>query len=816
MNENDIKSRLLDLLGSKRYMPMRKRGIARELDVSEEDYRDFRVLLESLVKRGEIVELKRGKFGLPRDEDRTRTAALNFGTGKSNFAPPPARTQSFSFGDSRDDDDTEEVPARHDSDEEEEEESKPPVSVAEPKSAAQLALPKHAKIGRIEVKRGGMGFLLSDPPGNDTFIAAEDLMGAMGGDLVAVEMKRRPEQRRNKGRFGYGGGGGFSKPVGRVIRIIERAHPRIVGTFYSQSRRGEPPEAAVGRVVPDARGVFEELEVLPKDRGDAKDKDKVAVELIEAKTSHRSGGRPTARVVKVFGPAGNPEADIGAILENFNIKTSIPEEVLRAAEEVPDTIPDEELAKRIFYEQPITFTIDPADAKDHDDAVAIQRMPEGKWLLLVHIADVAYYVPEGSVIDVEARDRATSVYLPGTVYPMLPPKLSNNMCSLKEGQLRLTKTARMVFDKNMNMESVRIDRSYIRSAAFLTYDQVKQGLDDNRPDVVRSPEIFETLKVMKEFAMALRAKRLNTGSLELELPEARLLLDEKLEVKGWTMTEHHWAHELIEDMMLAANRAVAEYMVEHEIPGLYRIHEEPDPEALKRFGEFVREFGISLRPPIDRLKLKSVLDRVKGKEDAHSIHLALLTSLKQARYSPEALPHFALNFNRYLHFTSPIRRYPDLVVHRALDERFEPGQKSLPLHGKKRAGGEQGAEYLARVAALRPLAAHCSVREREAGNAEEEVIKFKQMQFLRRNMKEAHPGLITRVRDFGLFVVLQDCYVEGLVRVQDLTDDYYEYFEDRHLLQGRRHHRSFQLGDKVSVRIAHMDLGKKEVDLEIV
>ncbi|MCY3017711.1 MAG: RNB domain-containing ribonuclease, partial [Planctomycetota bacterium] len=418
-------------------------------------------------------------------------------------------------------------------------------------------------------------------------------------------------------------------------------------------------------------------------------------------------------------------------------------------------------------------------------------------------------------VDLEARARGTSVYLPGQVFPMLPPKLSNNLCSLQEGQLRLTKTARITFGPNLTPQDVRIERSYIRSAAFLTYDQVKTALDEDKPELVRTPEIFEALRQMREFAGALRRKRLATGSLDLEIPEVRLLLDEKMEVKGWVQEEHHWAHELIEDMMLAANRAVAEYLVEHEIPGLFRVHEDPDPDALKRFCEFVREFGISVRPPLDRLKIKSVLDRVRGKDYAHSIHLALLTSLKQARYSAECHPHFALNFSRYLHFTSPIRRYPDLIVHRALDTRFEPGQPALPVPGRKRSGGK-GDQYFARLAFLRPLATHCSVRERDAEHAEEDVKRFRQLQFLRRNPKASHPGLIAGVRDFGLFIELLDCHVEGLAHVEDMGDDYYEYLENQHSLCGRRTRRTFRLGDKVTVRILHIDLGKKEVSLGIV
>ena len=772
MNVEIMKTQILELMANKSYMPMRKRGLAKALDISDGDYGLFRELIDQMVTDNEIAELKRGKYGMPLD------GAQDNSLDKKH---------------------------RH--------ESIPPVPSVEG-GENKRALPKGVRTGRIEVKRAGMGFLLSDPPGNDIYIAQEDLGGALSGDQVAVELKRRNFQPGRRGKGGKAEGG--FRPGGRVIRILERGTPRIVGTFHTHHRGSDPLRGPVGYVIPDKFGMFTEMDVLQSELGGAKDNDKVVIELIESTNTHRAGIRPTARIVEVFGKAGEADADIAAIIENYNIKTSFPDEVLQEAERISETIPAEELAQRVDYSQPVTFTIDPEDAKDHDDAVALRREEDGRYTLLVHIADVSHYVREDSLIDLEARDRATSVYLPGTVYPMLPPNLSTNLCSLKEGQVRLTKTVSMTFGKNLTMQNVRIERSFIRSAAFLTYDQVKSALDEDKPELVRSPEIFSALTDMREFAMALRQKRLETGSLELDLPEARLLLDEKMEVKGWAKEEHHWAHELIEDMMLAANRAVAEYLVEHELPGLFRIHEDPDPDALKRFSEFVREFGISFRPPFDRLKIKSVLDRVRGKEFAHTVHLALLTSLKQARYSAECHPHFALNFTRYLHFTSPIRRYPDLIVHRALDSRFEPGQKALAVHGKKRGGGEQGEEYFKRLALLRPLATHCSLRERQAGHAEEDVKKFRQMQFLRRNMKESHPGVITSVRDFGIFIELQDCYVEGLIHVKDMADDYYEYFENQHLLQGRRKRRAFRLGDRLDVRVTHMDLGKKQVNLEIV
>ena len=795
MKIDALKEEILKHISAPSYMPMRRRGLAKALRIGDEDYRGFKELLDEMADEGTIAELKKGKWGLP----------LGGQAKKTESATHPR----VDAGETEGNDQADDVPAGS--------------------RRSEAPLPKNVRTGRIDIKRGGMGYLLSDPPGNDLFIPQEDLGGALNGDLVAVEMKRREERSTHKrGRF-FRGGGGLSRPAGRVVRILERANPLIVGTYFTHRQTEPLPHTfhrnreknkldgtVVGHVVPDTRGMFSELEVLFEHRGDAQDQNKVAVELVESKDPHRSGQTPTARVVKIYGKAGEADADIAAILENFHVKQAFPEEALAEAEAIPDEIPEKELAQRVFYEHPVTFTIDPEDAKDHDDAVALRVEPDGRFTLLVHIADVSYYVKENSPIDKEARERATSVYLPGKVYPMLPPKLSANMCSLKEGKLRLTKTISMTYGKNMTVVKRKIERSVIRSAAFLTYDQVRDAIEGNKPELVRTPEIFHALETMREFSAALRKKRFDSGSLNLDLPETKLLLDEKGEVKGWTEREHHWAHELIEEMMLAANRAVAEHLLDNEIPGLFRIHEEPDPEALERFAEFAREFGINLRPPYDRLKLKYAIERAEKMDAAHTIHLALLTSLKQAKYSATCLPHYALNFNRYLHFTSPIRRYPDLIVHRALDERFTPGQAALPETPQRRAGGEQSREHFKRLDFMRSVADHCSRREREAAAAESEVIKFRQMQFLRQNMKESHPGLITRVKDFGLFVELQDCFVEGMVRKQDMQDDWYEYIEDRHLLQGRKRGRSFQLGDKVDVRVIEIDLARKQVNLEIV
>lgn len=749
-NNEQLRLRILNLMGEPGFQPLRKRALAKKLSIDDDDYVDFRHFLDELVEKGELSELKHGKYGL-----------AQHGEPRKN-----GRRQGDTFSEKMKD------------------------------------LPKGAIAGRIDIKRGGFGFLLSDPPGRDLYIANDDLGGAMSGDLVAVVFKR---------------GRGGARAAGRVVRVLERAHPQIVGTFFGyKPTRYMPKEGPGGYVVPDARGLFDEIDVLPGDRGEARDGDKVAIELMEAAEHFRPGMRPTGRVVRVFGEAGELEAELEAILRNFNLRREYPAPVLEQAEAIPITAPASELAQRVDYTGQLTFTIDPEDAKDHDDAVSLRILEGGRTELLVHIADVSHYVTEDSPIDLEARERSTSVYMSGLTLPMLPEKLSSNVCSLREGELRLTKTVVMTFSRSLALEHARIERSYIRSAGKLSYEQVRESLDEQKPERLPSKEIYDTLRQMRGFAKALRRKRLDAGSVDLDMPEIRLLLDAHGAVTGWRKEEHHWAHQLIEDMMLAANRTVAEYLVEHEIGGLYRVHEDPDEDALEKFAEFLEAFGMTLRKPYDRKKLKDVLAKVKGKDFEHAVNLALLTSLKQAHYSAECYPHWALAFSRYLHFTSPIRRYPDLIVHRALDERFEPGEKSLSEKGKKRKGGLEGKEYFRKLALLRPLALHCSHRERAAAAAEEEVRKVRQIHYLRNHMRDNHPGIITRVFEKGFLVEMQDNYVEGFVSAQDLGDEWFEYVPDRHLLQGRRSRRSFRLGDKLTVRVVAIDVGSRRVSLQVV
>jgi ribonuclease R len=466
----------------------------------------------------------------------------------------------------------------------------------------------------------------------------------------------------------------------------------------------------------------------------------------------------------------------------------------------------------------LTITIDPTDAKDFDDAVSLRRTNDGEWELLVHIADVAHYVRPGSALDEEARRRSTSVYLPGRVLPMLPEQLSNNVCSLKPGVCRAVLTAAMVLGENRRPKRLRLQRSVIRSAARLNYDQVRDAVENEAADALdaeRGPELLAALKEMRTLAGDMRRRRLEAGALDLDLPEIRPLLDERGKTVGWEKVEHHWAHQLIEEFMLAANGAVADQLVETDTTGLFRIHDEPDPAAMERFSEFLREFSLSFRRPYDRRELSRLLQKTRGAENGPMIHLALLTSLKQAVYAPVCRPHFALNASRYLHFTSPIRRYPDLIVHQSLHGRFTPAAAEAPRSaaGRLREAGDYEPLVGVTPDELQALAEHCSERERAAAEAEAQVVKLRQMDYMRRRQSDAWQGRIVRVLRTGFIVELEETGLSGFAAMRDLTDDYYEYIEPRHLLRGRRRGRCFRLGDKISVRILRLDSQRREVDL---
>ncbi|HTL52320.1 MAG TPA: VacB/RNase II family 3'-5' exoribonuclease [Planctomycetota bacterium] len=723
--------------------------------------------------------------------------------------------------------------------------------------------------GRLQLKRDGFGFLICEEvehAGEDIFLPAANLAGAHDGDRVEVELVERRERNDREGRHPRGrqrpnnrpGGnardgsrGGLSK-VGRVVKILQRSRTALCGSFVaavgpydssqfwkdaglephggirtgrgghgghrsheSRPSKSKPRRKAIsasneptgGRVVPEMPGWFDPVLVAPEDQGLAKDGDKVELELLYDDPRSRTG-LLHGRVAVVLGVSGEAKAEVESIVRNYGVRTHFPAPVVAEAASFSLEINDAELARRVDHRHQTTVTIDPVDAKDFDDAISIDHHQDGSWTLYVHIADVSHFVREGSLLDIEARERGNSTYLPGVVYPMLPPALSNDLCSLRPHIDRLTKTVVMDFDPHGQFKNYIIQRSVINSKMRLSYEGAREILEGRDTDV--KPSILTLLKHMRTLAELLRKRRFDNGSLDLEMGEVELVLDERTgEVTGFRKADNDFTHQMIEDCMLAANRAVAEYTVAAELANVYRTHDDPDPAKLDRFAKFARTFDIKLRAPYTRFQLQGVLEMIRGQKYQTAVSFALLTSLAQARYSERCEGHYALGFAKYSHFTSPIRRYADLVTHRALDQRM--GDRPMCPPPKERLPGS-AEEKRHREAWLHGVALHISSTERRSAEAENAVKTFRQIEYLEKHRKDWHMGVITRVREFGFTVELQDCLVDAICRLRDMRDDFYDYLEDQHAVQGRRFHKRYQLGDVIRVEVTRVDISRREVD----
>ncbi len=450
------------------------------------------------------------------------------------------------------------------------------------------------------------------------------------------------------------------------------------------------------------------------------------------------------------------------------------------------------------------MTVDPETARDHDDAISLDRLPNGHWRLGVHIADVAHYVPTGSALDQEAYLRGTSVYFPETVVPMLPHALSSNICSLVEGKDRLTQTAVIELDAKGKVRKAEFHDGVIRSGARMSYQQV-QKIVDGDADLRRqfAPRVDLFLR-MDELAKLMRRRRYERGSLDFDLPEPKLVLDAAGEMTGIVATERLDSMRMIEEFMLAANEAVARALSEAGMPALYRVHETPDPLRVEEFAELVSSFGYRVPPNLEEIRpedFQGILKQIEGKPEEKLVSYLLLRTMRLARYHEENLGHFGLATDMYAHFTSPIRRYPDLVVHRAL--------RAL-RHGK-------GKGALAGLpAGMAEMGLHLSEMERRASDAERELVEWKKVRFMADKLGEVYSGYVTGVQSFGLFVELEEVYVQGLVHVSSMTDDYYVFNERAHTLKGENTGKAYRLGDRVRIQVARVDLEQRRVDFALV
>jgi ribonuclease R len=630
--------------------------------------------------------------------------------------------------------------------------------------------------GRLTAHRDGYGFVTPEGGGEDIFIPARYLRENIHGDRVEVRIMAA-------GREG--------KKEGRIVRTLERALTRIVGRFEQRER--------AGFIIPDERRVTHLLQIPQGSTGRAEDGQVVVAEI----TAYPTSSRPAeGRVVEILGWPDDPDVEVLTIVRKYGLPDHFPPDVLGEARTFPQTVTAADREGRVDLRELPTVTIDGETARDFDDAVSIRKEQNGAYRLWVSIADVSRYVAPGSLLDIEAELRGTSVYFPDRCIPMLPEELSNGICSLNPGVERLTVTAEIQFDREGEVIAARFYPSVIASFARLTYTLVKRLLVDGDPEAVRlCGGLAGDLKHMEELALKLMERRRQRGSIDFDLPEPEIVLDLQGRTEAIIRSERTIAHRIIEEFMLAANEAVAGFIETREAPSLYRIHETPDLAKLADFREFIHNFGYEFRigaESVDPGEFQRLLDAAEGKPEERMINEMLLRSLKQARYAAENLGHFGLAASSYTHFTSPIRRYPDLVVHRIL--------KTL-LAGQLK---EKDRDRLA--ATLPDRAAHASARERQAMEAEREIVTLKKIQFMQDKVGEEFESFISSVTPQGFFVELVELFVEGMVHVSTLPSDFYRFLEKQHTLVGEHGRRAFRMGDQVRVRVARVDAELRQVD----
>lgn len=636
--------------------------------------------------------------------------------------------------------------------------------------------------GKIEIHDRGFGFLIPDIEGiKDLFIAKTNLMGAMNGDRVVAKIIK-------EGRNG-------KRTEGIIINIVERVNKNIVGIYEDNK--------SFGFVLPEDKRIQNDIFISKKDRNGAKKGQIVMVEITRWPDGKRKN--PEGKVVEILGRPGDKGIDIDIIIRKYNLPEDFPPSVLNSALDIEDFITEDEIKGRLDLRNVKMVTIDGEDAKDLDDAVSIERLENGNFKLGVHIADVTHYVKERSVIDKEAFKRATSVYLIDRVIPMLPKKLSNGICSLNPKVDRLTLSCIMEVNRQGKVVNHTIAQSVIKTNERMTYTDVTKILRDNDVELIeRYKDLVDDFKAMEELCKILRKKRLDRGTIDFDFEECKIILDEKgkpIDIKPY---ERAIANRMIEEFMLLANETVAEHMEKLKVPFVYRIHENPNAEKLEKFKAFIYNLGyndITWGEEVNPKALQRVLDKFKGENEETIISTLLLRSMMQARYSPECAGHFGLAADYYCHFTSPIRRYPDLQIHRIIKEYLN---KELTENRSKKL-----------VSIVDSAAKQSSEMERVAQEAEREVDDLKKAEYMKDRIGEIFEGMISSVTGFGAFVELPNT-IEGLVHITSFRDDYYIYDEDRLILIGERNKKIYRLGDKLKVLCSKVDILSREIYFEIV
>jgi ribonuclease R len=647
----------------------------------------------------------------------------------------------------------------------------------------RYVLPDEADLvaGTLSIHPSGFAFLNpGKADGKDIFVAAENTGTAMNGDRVVVRVTRPADHPSRKA---------YARAEGRVIRILERAKSTIVGTLKQSPK--------FFCVVPDdprlIHNVYVQVPPPTPSARNARPGDKVVVQLSSWESRHTN---PEGEIVEVLGRSGAPGVDMLSIIRSYGLSTEFPQAVLEEADKISPTVNPRAAAGRVDLRDEFIVTIDPDDAKDFDDAINVERLDRKGWKLGVHIADVAAYVTPGSALDREARRRGNSVYLPGSVIPMLPERLSNGVCSLKPEVDRLTHSVFIEFDAAGAAVKTHFARTIIRSARRLTYKEAYAMLKAPPRD-----RLSEALHTSWELALLLRRKRFAQGSLDLDFPEVKVRLDDQGRPVSLERIENDESHQLIEEFMLAANEAVASELKNRSIPTIYRVHENPDPEKLVEYRELLLTHNYKVGDLTQRREIQKLLAAIKGKPEEPVLKVGLLKSLKRARYLPQPLGHYGLAKTNYLHFTSPIRRYADLVAHRSL------------------AGVKQTRSSGMDMASLSSLAQHISDTERNAAEAEIEAVKMKKLEFFERQLTERNPQIfraaVIDVKNFGLVIELPDVLLTGLIHVSSLQGDFYRFDAAQRQLIARRSRKRYSIGDELEVFVARVDRFKKQIDFAI-
>ena len=697
--------------------PATPREMQQRLDIPRHERATLSQLLKDLTRRGELVETRGDRFGLP---DR-----MNLLVGRITINP-----RGFGF-----------------------------VSVPKTTSA--------------DVRDGIKG---------DLYIAGSNLNQAMHGDRVVARIERV---------------GSDGRAEGRILRILERGASTIVGRF-------EVDPSGHGFVVPFDRRLVMDVEIPGGEEGGAKPSDMVLLEITRWPTATRG---PMGKVSEVLGAVDEPGVDTEIIIRKHNIPDEHSAEAVAEAAKLGSEVRERDLKGRTDFRPLTTVTIDGEHARDFDDAITLERLTNGNYWLGVHIADVAHYVQEGSALDEEAYERGTSVYFPERAVHMFPAELSTGLCSLRPRVDRLVQTCLMEIDRRGKVVRYELHDGIINSNERMTYTDVNAILTDRDPEVMaRYGELVPFFETMRDlFEILNKQRRRRRGSIDFDLKEPEIVLDDEGMVEKIIALERNIAHRLIEEFMLVANETVAAHLNEHDVPTLYRVHEQPDPLKVAEFEEFIGTLGYGLGAEPDAVEprhFQKLVQRMQGTPEEKAIAFLMLRTMQKARYDPENLGHFGLAAESYTHFTSPIRRYPDLIVHRTLRESRQK------LMTPDRAG--QLTEDMPEIAR------HTSERERRADDAERELVQWKKVRFMADKVGDEFEGYVTGVSAFGLYVELVEHFVEGMVHVSTMADDYYRFVEKSHLLKGENTGKVYRLGDRLNVQVVKVDMERRQIDLGVV